>query len=108
MSSERLKADGLPAADHPLLDSFSLEIDDKSTRYVEMLRTLPSGLSQWAVHPALADDEAKDLDPGGWRVRHSDYEFLVSRQAHEIIAQENIVLMDYLRLQQVWRGTAGA
>ena len=104
----RLKADGLPAADHPLLDSFSLEIDDKSTRYMEMLRTLPSGLSQWAVHPALADDEAKDLDPGGWRVRHSDYEFLVSRQAHEIIAQENIVLMDYLRLQQVWRGTAGA
>ena len=104
-AQQRLKADGLPATDHPLLDSFSLELEGKSTRYAEMLRTLPSGLSQWAVHPALADDEARDLDPGGWRVRQSDYEFLISRQAREIIAEEDIVLLDYHRLQQVWRET---
>jgi chitin disaccharide deacetylase len=69
------------ATDHPLLDSFSLETDGKSTRYAELLRTLPPGLSQWAVHPALADDEAKALDPGGWRVRQADYDFLLSSQA---------------------------
>jgi chitin disaccharide deacetylase len=104
-AQQRLKSDGLPATDHPLVDSFSLEIDDKSTRYAELLRTLPPGLSQWAVHPALADDEAKRLDPGGWRVRRTDYEFLLSRQAHEIIARESIVLLDYVGLQQVWRRT---
>jgi chitin disaccharide deacetylase len=102
-TQQRLKSDGLPAIDHPLLDSFSLEIDGKSTRYAELLRTLPPGLSQWAVHPALTDDEAKGIDPGGWRVRRTDYEFLLSRQAHEIIAREDIVLLDYARLQEVWR-----
>jgi predicted glycoside hydrolase/deacetylase ChbG (UPF0249 family) len=107
-AQQRLGRRGLPATDHPLLDSFSLEIDGKSTRYAELLRMLPAGLSQWAVHPALADDEAKALDPGGWRVRRTDHEFLLSRQAHEIIAREDIVLLDYSRLQEVWRGTWGA
>jgi predicted glycoside hydrolase/deacetylase ChbG (UPF0249 family) len=104
-AQQRLKTRGLPAIDHPLLDSFSLAIDGKSARYAELLRTLPPGLSQWAVHPALADDEAMALDPGGWRVRQSDYDFLLSSQAREIIAREDIVLLDYLSLQEVWRGT---
>jgi hypothetical protein len=102
-AQQRLKTHGLPAIDHPLLDSFALEIDGKPTRYAQLLRTLPPGLSQWAVHPALADDEAKALDPDGWRVRQSDYEFLLSRQAHEIIARENIELLDSVRLQQAWQ-----
>lgn len=106
-AQQRLKTHGLPATDHPLLDSFSLEIDGKPTRYAQLLRTLPPGLSQWAVHPALADDEAMALDPDGWRVRQSDYEFLLSRQAHEIIARENIELLDYVRLQQAWHGSRG-
>jgi predicted glycoside hydrolase/deacetylase ChbG (UPF0249 family) len=106
-AQQRLKTAGLPAVDHPLVDSFSLDLDGKFTRFAEMLRTLPPGLSQWAVHPALPDDEAKHIDPGGWRVRRSDYEFLVSAQAQEITSQENIVLMDYRRLQEVWHGTRG-
>jgi predicted glycoside hydrolase/deacetylase ChbG (UPF0249 family) len=106
-AQQRLKASGLPANDHPLLDSFSLETDGKPTRYAQLLRTLPPGLSQWAVHPALADDEARALDPDGWRVRQSDYEFLLSGQAHEIIARENIALLDYLRLREAWQGSRG-
>jgi predicted glycoside hydrolase/deacetylase ChbG (UPF0249 family) len=105
-AQQRLKNEGLPSNDHPLLDSFSLDLVAKSTRYAEMLRALPPGLTQWAVHPALADVEAKAVDPDGWRVRHSDYEFFVSAQAHEITAQESIVLMDYLPVQQLWRGNA--
>jgi predicted glycoside hydrolase/deacetylase ChbG (UPF0249 family) len=107
-AQQRLKTQGLPAIDHPLLDSFSLEIDGKPERYAQLLDTLPPGLSQWAVHPALADDEAKRLDPGGWRVRQSDSEFLLSPQAREIIARENIELLDYSRLQQAWQGSRGA
>ena len=104
-AQERLRADGLPALDHPLLDSFSLDIDGKSARYAELLRTLPPGVTQWAVHPAFADDEAKRVDPDGWRVRNSDYEFLVSAAAQEIAAQENVVLADYRRMQEQWRAT---
>jgi predicted glycoside hydrolase/deacetylase ChbG (UPF0249 family) len=102
-AQQRLRADGLPALDHPLLDSFSLDVDGKSAHYAELLRTLPPGVTQWAVHPAFADDEAKRVDPDGWRVRHSDYEFLVSAAAREIAARENIVLTDYRRMQQLWR-----
>jgi chitin disaccharide deacetylase len=106
-AQQRLRTRGLPATDHPVLDSFSLELDGKSTRYAQLLRALPPGLSQWAVHPALADDEAKVLDPGGWRVRQTDREFLLSRQAHEVIAREGIELLDYVRLQEIWRRTHG-
>ena len=102
-AQQRLKADGLPALDHPLLDSFSLDIDGKSARYAELLRTLPPGVTQWAVHPAFADDEAKRVDPDGWRVRNSDYEFLVSAEAQKIAAEENVVLTDYRRMQELWR-----
>jgi chitin disaccharide deacetylase len=101
-TQQRLKTRGLPASDHPLLDSFELEIDGKSGRYAELLRTLPPGLSQWAVHPAVADDEAMALDPGGWRVRQTDYDFLLSSEAREILAREDIVLVDYLSLQEAW------
>jgi predicted glycoside hydrolase/deacetylase ChbG (UPF0249 family) len=107
-AQRRLKTGGLPVNDHPLVDSFSLDLDAKSARYAEMLRALPPGLTQWAVHPALADDEAKAVDPDGWRVRHSDYEFFVSVEAREIAVQENIVLMDYIPVQRLWRGSRAA
>lgn len=42
---------GLPVTDHEFLDSFSLDIDGKPARYAELLRELPAGLSEWAVHP---------------------------------------------------------
>ena len=106
-AQQRLRADGLPSVDHPLLDSFSLDVDGKSARYAELLRTLPPGVTQWAVHPAFADEEAKRVDPEGWRVRHSDYEFLVSAEAHELAAHENVVLADYRRFQQLWREPRG-
>lgn len=106
-AQHRLRTSGLPANDYPLLDSFSLELDRKSARYAELLRALPAGLSQWAVHPARVDDEAHTLDPGGWRVRQSDLEFLLSPETHEIIAQEGITLLDYTRLQELWRDGRG-
>jgi predicted glycoside hydrolase/deacetylase ChbG (UPF0249 family) len=77
-----------PAVDHPFLDSFSLEISGKHSRYAEMLRSLPAGLSEWAVHPGAAGD------PGG-DVRRTDLEFLVSAEAREIVRSEGIILLDY-------------
>jgi chitin disaccharide deacetylase len=85
---------GRPAVDHPFLDSFSLDLKDKPRRYAELLRTLPAGLSEWAVHPGLDDDEARAIDPA-WRVRRTDLEFLTSPRAREIVRDEGIVLIDY-------------
>ena len=41
----------LPVVDHDFLDSFSLDIETKQSRYLLLLRELPAGLSEWAVHP---------------------------------------------------------
>ncbi len=68
-----LRRRGVPVVDNDFLDSFSLGLDGKAARYAELLRTLPAGLTEWALHPAVGGGEARALDPG-WRVRASDYE----------------------------------
>ena len=97
-----LRRRGLPVTDNGVLDSFRLALDGKAARYAELLRALPAGLSEWAVHPGLGDAEARAADPGGWRVRRTDYEFLTSPEARELVRQEGIVLTDYRTVQQVW------
>jgi len=97
---------GVPVVDHRFLDSFALDLDGKAARYAELLRGLPAGLSEWAVHPAISDEESRALDPG-WRVRQSDYDFLTSPQAREIVLQEGIVIIDYRGIQQLWGSAHG-
>ncbi|MEY9968023.1 putative glycoside hydrolase/deacetylase ChbG (UPF0249 family) [Streptacidiphilus sp. MAP12-16] len=97
----KLRRRGLPVTDNPFLDSFSLDLDGKPARYAQLLRDLPTGLSEWAVHPSLGDAESQAIDDS-WRVRRTDYEFLTSRQARELLQQEGIVVIDYRALQQAW------
>ena len=99
----RLQRRGLPTADHDVLDSFTLDVEGKSTRYAALLRALPAGLTEWAVHPGLGSADAQAIDPDGWRVRQTDLEFLTSPWAREIVQEEGIVLISYEPLQAVWQ-----
>ncbi|MFL6052514.1 MAG: polysaccharide deacetylase family protein [Actinoallomurus sp.] len=92
---------GLPVVDNPFLDSFSVGVEGKFARYAELLRDLPAGLSEWAVHPGLGDEESRARDDG-WRVRRTDHEFLTSPKARELLQAEGIVVIDYRALQRVW------
>jgi predicted glycoside hydrolase/deacetylase ChbG (UPF0249 family) len=56
---ERLRARGLPVVEHEFLDSFALDLDGKAAEYARLLRELPAGLSEWAVHPGLGDARAR-------------------------------------------------
>lgn len=96
---------GLPTADHTLLDSFRLDTVGKSARFAQLLRDLPVGLSEWAVHPGLEDDELLAIHPDGARTRQTDLDFMVSEEARAIIHQEGITLLSYKSLQDVWRDT---
>jgi predicted glycoside hydrolase/deacetylase ChbG (UPF0249 family) len=95
----RMRRRGLPVTDNPFLDSFSVDVDTKPARYARLLRDLPPGLSEWAVHPSVAGQRSRD---GGRRVRRSDYEFLISARARELVDREQITVIDYRPLQEVW------
>jgi chitin disaccharide deacetylase len=97
----RLRQRGLPVTDQPFLDSFSLDLDGKPDRYAQLLRDLPAGLNEWAVHPGLGDEESQAID-GGWRVRRTDHEFLTSPRARALLQEEGITVIDYRSLQEVW------
>lgn len=103
-SSEHCRRVGVPTIDHDVLDSYSLDTVGKAARYARLLRALPAGLSEWAVHPGLGNAEAQAIEPASWQVRKTDFDFLISQEAHEILVEEGIVLVDYRAIQKVsWR-----
>lgn len=101
-AQDKMRERGLPVIDNQFLDSFSLDLDNKQQKYLQLLRELPVGLTEWAAHPALGDAESQHLD-GGWQVRSTDYEFVTSPAAREVIDSEGIIVADYRILQQHWR-----
>ena len=95
---EKMRRQGYPANDHELMDSYDLDPVGKTASYVKMLRTLPVGLSEWAVHPGIGDAELRAVEPS-WRVRQSDFDFVVSQEARTILQEEGIILLNYRALQ---------
>ncbi|HEV2107316.1 MAG TPA: polysaccharide deacetylase family protein [Thermomicrobiales bacterium] len=93
---------GLPTNDYDVLDSYGLNTADKSARYAQLLRELPAGLSEWAVHPSLGNAESQAMEPDSWQVRKTDFDFMISQEAHDILEEEGIVLLDYRALQTLW------
>jgi predicted glycoside hydrolase/deacetylase ChbG (UPF0249 family) len=92
---------GLPVVDHDFLDSFSLDVETKANRYLQLLHELPAGLSEWAVHPGLGDAASRKID-NGWRVRRTDLEFLISPEAREAVRREGIMIIDYRAIKDAW------
>jgi predicted glycoside hydrolase/deacetylase ChbG (UPF0249 family) len=98
---------GKPVIDNAFVDSFSITLHNKADTYAQMLRHLPRGLNEWAVHPAHATNHWQVIEPTGWQVRQTDYEFLTSPRARQILDQEGITVIDYRPLQKAWLGTNG-
>ncbi len=101
-SAETCRRAGLPVGDHGVLDSYSIATTDKPARYLELLRALPAGLSEWAIHPSLGNEEARAMEPVGWEVRKADFDFALSQEARDTIEAEGIVLLDFRALQPAW------
>ena len=96
----RQRVRGLPVVDHDFLDSFSLSLDGKAERYARLLRELSGraervGCASGAGGRAVAGRRAR-----GVAVRRSDYEFLVSAEARELIEEEGIFVIDYQGVQE--------
>lgn len=100
---EKLQNQGLPTIDTDFLDSYLLDPRTKTARYEQLLRELPAGLNEWAVHPGLDNAELLAMEPGSNHERQADFDFWTSQQARTIIEEEGIILVDYRLLQPAWR-----
>jgi predicted glycoside hydrolase/deacetylase ChbG (UPF0249 family) len=100
---ESVQSQGLPTNDYDFMDSYHIDPVSKSTRYTQMLRELPEGLSEWAVHPALDSAELLAIELEENHIRQTDFDFLMSQEAKDIVKKEGIILLDYRALQAVWR-----
>ncbi len=98
----KIKRQGLPVLDHDLLDSYRVETADKPGYYFRGMRQLLPGLTEWAIHPSLTTGELKAIG-NNWPVRPADYDFLMSPETREIIAQEGIIVLNYKPLQEAWQ-----
>jgi predicted glycoside hydrolase/deacetylase ChbG (UPF0249 family) len=100
---EKLQNQGYPTIDDNFLDSYGMDPKSKSARYAQLLHELPVGLSEWAVHPGIDNAELLVLEPANQHQRQTDFDFWTSQAAKEIIKEEDIILLDYRGLQDVWK-----
>ncbi len=96
-----LKQQDLFVIDHTDLDSFDLPTKGKSEQYLKLLRNLPAGISEWAIHPARGTNEVRTINPK-WRVRAADYQFFNSEECRNTIKNEGIQIISYKLLQPAW------
>jgi chitin disaccharide deacetylase len=101
---EKLQSQGFPTSDYDILDSYGLDPSTKPARYPQLLRELPAGLSEWAVHPGLDNLELLALEPADNHERQTDFDFWTSQAAKEIVKEEGIIILDYRPLQAIWMG----
>jgi predicted glycoside hydrolase/deacetylase ChbG (UPF0249 family) len=100
---EKVQRLGLPVNDYDFLDSSSLDTKHKLEQYIQLLRNLPEGLTEWAVHPGVANDELIAIESDFAHIRHADLECMLSPSLREVIQQEGINLISYKSLQELWQ-----
>ena len=100
---EKLQKQGYPANGHDVVDSYRLENSDKPSVYHQLLRDLPAGLTELAIHPAITTEELQAMEPNTWEVRQADFNFLMSEEAEQITEEEGIVVLSYEPLQKAWQ-----
>lgn len=99
---EKLQGEGLPVIDYDFYDGSATDPRERAGRYMQMLRELPAGLSEWAVHPGLNDAELRAMEGVGSAYRQADFDFWTSPDVPRVIQEEGIILLDYRALQPFW------
>jgi len=100
---EKVQSQGLPSNDFDFLDSSSIDTVNKPAIYARLLRELPIGLSEWAVHSGIENAELRAMEPDSNGFRQADFDYLISAEAREVIEKEGIILLGYKPLREVWQ-----
>ena len=67
-----MQRQGLATNNYDFLDSYGFDTATKPAQFAQLLRDLPEGLSEWALHPDLGTPELQTIEPEGWSVRQAD------------------------------------
>jgi len=100
---DKVQGQGLPCNDYDFLDSYEVGSANKLERYIQLLRELPAGLSEWAVHPGLDNAELRAIDAHGAPIHQADLDSMLSPQLREAIQREGIILLNYKPPQELWQ-----
>jgi len=97
--------EGMPVINYDTLDSYCLPVKERAKTYTHLLETLPSGVSEWAIHPGKECEELIDMEPETWECRTKDYEFFVSDNLKKVLDEENIHLISYKKIGETYFNT---
>jgi hypothetical protein len=64
-SIDNVQRERLPTNDYDFLDSYGFGTATKPAQFAQLLRDLPAGLSEWALHPGLGTPELQTIEPEG-------------------------------------------
>lgn len=88
--------------DHSVGDSYGLPVEGRLEHYLGLLRDLPLGVTEWAVHPGLGNDEQRTMEPESWGIRRGDLDVVTSDAIRAAIAAEEITLITWREMQATW------
>lgn len=91
-----LRDDGIPSPDS-FLDVYFGRASVEN--FIDMLRQLPPGVHEVAVHPAIVDDRLRELSPEYAEARENELAVLLDPRVREAFAIHGVVPVDYAFLQ---------
>jgi predicted glycoside hydrolase/deacetylase ChbG (UPF0249 family) len=100
--ADRLRGEGHAVVDQPIVDSYGIPVDGRMEAYLTLLRAMPAGVTEWAVHPGLGNDEHRTLEPDTWGIRRGDLDVVTSTAIRDAIAAEGITLITWREMRATW------
>jgi predicted glycoside hydrolase/deacetylase ChbG (UPF0249 family) len=85
-----VRSRGRTAQNQPFLDSFAAPVEARWEWFLDRIRELPGGLTEWAMHPA----QPTTFDKGSG-VRVSDHELLLSASIRQALDDEEITVLGH-------------
>ena len=91
---------GMPLVDHYAM--MPLDGDKPLDLAKERLANLQSGITHFIIHPAVDTPELRAIAPD-WRARVADYELFMSDDLRQFIADQNIQIIGYKILRDLFK-----
>jgi predicted glycoside hydrolase/deacetylase ChbG (UPF0249 family) len=77
-------------------------LEERRKSYYEIIRNLPSGVSEIILHLSTDDPEIRAIT-GAWQYRYHEFLIFTDREARKFIESEGIKLIGYRQLADLYK-----